>query len=236
MMEISAHLPYMASIVERPKEGRHAYQVKWRQAGHWQTENFGDRDSADSFKGLVEAHGGNWPHGWVRGEGFVQAERKDGDMPFKVWAERYIDSRTGIDDATRDRYRRELHRHLALIQHTDQYGQVHPATIGTRATRRRGCDARHTPSRSRTGTASCTRSSGPAAIEATPPLRTVNCCSRTLLPRVDVGIEAEMTFLERDEYQRVVQELPVQGSRDVVDRSVARRGCRVTLSSGTPSA
>ncbi|MHC3389351.1 hypothetical protein ACLQ2E_07785 [Streptomyces lavendulocolor] len=188
----------MASIVERPKkDGTATYQVKWRQAGHWQTENVGDRDSADSFKGLVEAHGGKWPHGWVRGEGFVQAERKDGDMPFKVWAERYIDSRTGIDDATRDRYRRELHRHLALLRHTDQYGQVHPAIIGNitaedvqrwvRTEEQGERDPRDPEKwlRRKAHPKSIANRHGlmysivQAAIEATPPLRTVNCCART---------------------------------------------------------
>ncbi|MFE2031531.1 hypothetical protein [Streptomyces hygroscopicus] len=38
----------MASIVERPKrDGATTFQVKWRQDGEWQTEKFGDRDSAD---------------------------------------------------------------------------------------------------------------------------------------------------------------------------------------------
>ncbi|MFF9611416.1 hypothetical protein ACF1D3_18035 [Streptomyces sp. NPDC014728] len=53
----------MASIVERPKkDGTTAYQVKWHQDGEWQSEKFGDSDSAKQFKNLVEAHGGQWPH------------------------------------------------------------------------------------------------------------------------------------------------------------------------------
>ncbi|WP_143203532.1 hypothetical protein [Streptomyces sp. CB01580] len=66
--------PDIASIGERPKkDGTTAYQVKWRQDGEWQSEKFGDSDSAKQFKNLVEAHGGQWPHSWVRGEGTARS-------------------------------------------------------------------------------------------------------------------------------------------------------------------
>ncbi|MEK8170992.1 hypothetical protein NKH77_19895 [Streptomyces sp. M19] len=72
----------MASIVERPKKsGEITYQIKWRQDGDWQTENFGDEDSAKQFKGLVEAHGNRWP--WCRAA--VRAGRsRDGATLFRV--------------------------------------------------------------------------------------------------------------------------------------------------------
>lgn len=70
----------MASIVERPKEdGTTTYQVKWRQDGEWQSEKFGDSDRAKQFKSLVEAHGDQWPHDWVRGEGFVEETAVPGE-------------------------------------------------------------------------------------------------------------------------------------------------------------
>ncbi|MFF9072335.1 hypothetical protein ACF1A9_08445 [Streptomyces sp. NPDC014872] len=123
--------PDIASIGERPKkDGTTAYQVKWRQDGEWQSEKFGDSDSAKQFKNLVEAHGGQWPHGWVRGEGFVEEEAIPGDVAFGVWAARYIDHLTGIDERTREDYHRDLRIHLPLLRHTDLAGHEHPATIG----------------------------------------------------------------------------------------------------------
>lgn len=121
----------MASIVERPKkDGTTTYQVKWRQDGEWQSEKFGDPDGAKQFKDLVEAHGGQWPHGWVRGEGFVEETAIPGDMPFETWAARYIDRLTGIEERTREDYRRDLRIHLSLLRHTSAAGREHPATIG----------------------------------------------------------------------------------------------------------
>ncbi|MER7787801.1 hypothetical protein [Streptomyces sp. NPDC097640] len=120
----------MASIVERPrKDGTSTFQVKWRQDGEWQTEKFGDQDSADAFKSLVEAHSGRWPYGWVRGEGFVEQPEVPGDMTFLAYAERYVNRLTGIDDRTREDYHREIRLHLSLLQHVEPTGQVVPATI-----------------------------------------------------------------------------------------------------------
>ncbi|MGW0668175.1 hypothetical protein [Streptomyces sp. NPDC002746] len=82
----------MASIVERPKkDGTTTYQVKWRQDGKQESERFGDPDGAVQFKALVEAHGGQWPHGWGRGQGFVEETAIPGDQPFETWATRYVD-------------------------------------------------------------------------------------------------------------------------------------------------
>src|SRR4051812_45735172 len=100
--ESAPYLPSMASIVERPqKSGAITYQVKWRQDGQWQTENFGGDEGATQagqFKALVEAHGNKWPHGWVKGEGFVETPATPGDMPLVDYATRYVQRLTGIDD------------------------------------------------------------------------------------------------------------------------------------------
>ncbi|EST35771.1 hypothetical protein N566_17335 [Streptomycetaceae bacterium MP113-05] len=52
----------MAYIVERPHKGSGStFQVKWREGGARngarQSERFGDPDSAEAFKKLIDAHG-----------------------------------------------------------------------------------------------------------------------------------------------------------------------------------
>jgi hypothetical protein len=123
----------MASIVERPKKtGGITYQVKWRLGGHppVQTENFADPAAAETFRQLVELHKGQWPPGWVKGQGFVEEPSQPGDMPLLTYAHRYVDRLTGIDDRTREDYRREVRIHFALIHHAQPSGLVVPATIG----------------------------------------------------------------------------------------------------------
>ncbi|MFC9753021.1 tyrosine-type recombinase/integrase [Streptomyces sp. NPDC056921] len=226
----------MASIVERPKkDGTTTYQVKWRQDGEWQSEKFGDPDGAGQFKNLVEAHGGQWPHGWVRGEGFVEETAIPGDMPFETWAARYIDRLTGIEERTREDYRRDLRIHLSLLRHTDAAGREYAASIGNltpddisdwvRAEekgepapekagtwQRRPADPKSIANRH--GLLFCIVQ---AAIDATPQLRTTNCCKKTRLPRIDDHVEEEMTFLERDEYQRIAAEITDPDARALAD-------------------
>jgi integrase len=115
----------MASIVERPKKGGDTtYQVKWRQDGEWQTERFGDTDSAKTFKGLVEAHGNQWPHGWTRGHGFVEPDTHPDDVPLLDFAHRYVDRLTGIDARTRKDYKRDIDNHFGGLSYTGPDGEV----------------------------------------------------------------------------------------------------------------
>lgn len=226
----------MASIVERPKkDGSSTFQVKWRQDGEWQSEKFGDADGADQFKKLVEAHGGKWPHGWVRGEGFVEPDTTPGDVPLIAYAERYVNRLTGIDDRTREDYHREIRLHFAHLEHVRTDGLAVPATICnltqddvTDWVRREeaGLPAKDDPAkwerrpadpksiRNRHGLLYCIVQ---AAVEAEPQLRTANCCKRTNLPRIDDHTEEDMTFLEKDEYLRVAQELKDPDARALAD-------------------
>lgn len=103
----------MAYIQERPhKNGAVTYQVRWIEGGgrtgEKQSERFGDRGSAEQFRDLVNAHGQHWPHGWVSGRGFVEPETHPGDVPIADYANRYVDRLTGIEERTRDDYRREV--------------------------------------------------------------------------------------------------------------------------------
>jgi integrase len=226
----------MASIVERPqKSGAITYQVKWRQDGDWQSERFGDEDSASQFKKLVEAHNNQWPHGWVKGHGFMETPPTPGDVPLTDYANRYVDRLTGIDERTRDDYRREVRIHLSLLRHADPYGLEGEATIcnvtqddvqdwvrleeageqhpdDPEKWKRRPADPKSIANRH--GLLYCIVQS---AIEATPQLRTTNCCAKTRLPRVDDHTEEEMTFLERDEYVRIAQEITDPAAKDLAD-------------------
>ncbi|MFD6415943.1 tyrosine-type recombinase/integrase [Streptomyces sp. NPDC060194] len=232
----------MASIVPRPrKSGEITYQVKWRQDGEWQGEKFGDpdpeigRQQAEQFQALVEAHGNRWPHGWVKGHGFVEPDTDPNDPLLTDFATRYVDRLTGIDERTREDYHREIRIHFALLQHTRTDGAVRPATIGNltqddvtdwvrieeagernpddpEGWLRRPADPKSIANRH--GLLYCIVQS---AIEASPQLRTANCCSRTRLPRADNEIQEEMCFLEREEYQRIAAELTDPDARDLAD-------------------
>ncbi|RYJ29403.1 integrase [Streptomyces sp. L-9-10] len=226
----------MASIVERPKkDGTATYQVKWRQGGKQESEKFGDPEGAETFKKLVEAHGNKWPHGWVRGKGFITEPEIPGDVPFGPYAERYVTRLNGIDERTEEDYLREVRIHFSLLRHTDAAGREHPATIGNlvdddisdwvRAEKkgerhpddpekwlRRPADPKSIANRH--GLLFCIIQS---AVDATPQLRTTNCCKKTDLPRTDNHVDEEMTFLERDEYQRIAAEITDPDARNLAD-------------------
>ncbi|MDQ0943326.1 site-specific integrase [Streptomyces sp. V1I1] len=229
----------MATIRKRErKDGSCIYQVRWLQGGRggsWESEPFGDEASAEQFKKLVDAHGQQWPHGWVKGQGFVEEPAVPGDVPLDSYATRYVDRLTGIDERTREDYHREIRIHFAVLKHTDHAGREHPATICTltqddvtdwvRAEEegerdqadpekwaRRPADPKSIANRH--GLLYCIVQ---AAIDADPQLRTMNCCKRTKLPRVDDHTVEEMTFLERDEYQRIAAEITDPDARDLAD-------------------
>ncbi|EGX60154.1 integrase [Streptomyces zinciresistens K42] len=116
----------MASIVPRPKKsGEITYQVKWRQDGDWQTENFGGEEGeeqAGQFRKLVEAHGNRWPHGWIKGRGFVEPDTHPDDVDLIAWAHRYADRLTGISERTRADYKRDISRHFAGVPYQREDG------------------------------------------------------------------------------------------------------------------
>jgi integrase len=229
----------MATIRKRErKDGSATYQVRWLQGGRggsWESEAFGDEDSADQFRKLVDAHGQQWPHGWVKGRGFVEPDEQPGDIPLMKWATRYVDRLTGIDIRTREDYYREIRIHFEHIVHTRADGIEVPATICNLTQDdvtdwvRREEDGERDPAdpekwlrreadpksiRNRHGLLYCIVQ---AAVDAEPQLRTTNCCKKTRLPRVDDHIDDDMTFLERDEYARVAQEIKDPDARDLAD-------------------
>lgn len=229
----------MASIRKRDRrDGTAIYQVRWLQGGRggdWQSEKFADEESAKQFKQLVDAHGQQWPHGWVKGRGFVEEPTADGDMPLIDWALRYVDRLTGIDERTRRDYRRDIENHFSIIRHVTVSGRVVPATIANltaddvqdwvRAQEAGEKDPEHpgqwlrrpASPKSIANRHGLLSSIVQAAVEADPPLRSKNCCAGTRLPRQDDGIDEEMCFLERDEYARIAAEISDPHARDLAD-------------------
>jgi integrase len=232
----------MATIRERPrKTGGTTYTVLWRASGtrdgKQESEPFQDEKHAEVFRGLVDLNGQQWPPGWVRGQGFVPTEPAKGkDISFAEWAERVVGRLTGIEERTRRDYRRELHNHVTgILVHTEPDGRRTEATIGNitaddltdwvRA-QETGVKDPQDPEkwiRKPAAPKSISNRHGllygifQAAIEAEPPLRTSNPCSKTKLPRLDDGTEDEMVFLERDEWQRIRAELLLINGGDGVD-------------------
>ncbi|WP_328404062.1 site-specific integrase [Streptomyces sp. NBC_00390] len=229
----------MANIVERAcKDGTVTFQVRWREGGRGgrqQNEKFGSRPSAEQFKKLVDAHGQQWPRGWVRGHGFAEPETYPDDVPLVEWAYRCVDRLTGVDELTREDYRREIRLHISLARHTLPTGALVPATICNLTAddvrdwirlEESGLRDPQDPQRwvrkpahpkslaKRHGLLHCFVQ---AAVEAEPQLRTKNCCQNTRLPRVDHLIEEEMTYLERGEYLRVASEIWDPHARDLTD-------------------
>lgn len=96
----------MASIEQRSNDWR----VVWRQDGAKQYERFGSQSTAEQFAAMVRAHGGRWPHGWIKGHGFT--ETPSAAPSFAEWAERAITSRATANPRTRHDYQRDINRHL----------------------------------------------------------------------------------------------------------------------------
>ncbi|MER7833522.1 site-specific integrase [Streptomyces sp. NPDC095602] len=229
----------MASIRRREKrDGTATFQVRWLEGGRggsWETEIFGDEDSAADFKKLVEAHGNKWPYGWVKGKGFVEPDDDPDDPPLLEFAARYIDRLTGIDDRTREDYHREVRNRFTHLEHVRADGRVYPATVGNitpgdvmdwvrreesglrdpddpERWLRRPADPKSI--RNRHGLLFCIMQ---AAVDGEPQLRSRNPCKGTRLPRVDNHTVEEMTFLEKDEYQRIAAEMKDPAARDLTD-------------------
>lgn len=231
----------MASIRTRArKDGTATYEVRWKQggrAGSWEYEKFGDPGQASAFKGLVDAHGQQWPVGWVPGKGYVDEEDEEpahpDDVPWLDWCRRYVDRLTGIDERTRTDYRREIDRHLSLMRHTTLAGRVLPATAATITAddvqdwvRAEEAGEAHPEDperwlrkpaapksiRNRHGLLWCIVQ---AAVKAG--LREENCCQDTTLPRSDDQTDEEMVFLEAAEYQAIASRITDPRARDLTD-------------------
>jgi integrase len=231
----------MASIRRRVrKDGTTAHQVRWLEGGLRggipESEVFDSEPEAIQFKLLVDAHGQHWPPGWIKGEGFVQpktAEENRAVVTFDVWAERFVDTLTGVEVRTRHDYRRDIRNHFLptfgskdicnadAITPTDIKRWVNALEAGERDKKNREEWIRRPVSaKTLANLHGLLYGIFQAAVEAQPPLRTSNPCARTRLPRTDAGIEDEMTFLEREEFALIraaVKDICKGDALDLVD-------------------
>lgn len=112
----------MARIEQRKRvSGGVSARVQWRLGGGrgapMQTETFAagtdaqNMARAEGFKRMVEAAGGYWPDGWVKGEGFVRARSGDVYAPvpsFGEVGEEYVRQIVDISPGQRRRYLYQL--------------------------------------------------------------------------------------------------------------------------------
>ncbi|MFF8432807.1 tyrosine-type recombinase/integrase [Streptomyces bacillaris] len=204
---------------ERKRTGTR-YIVRWRGRGPDgeatnPTEYFDDPKSAERFRDLVDAHGQNWPPGWIRGQGFV-ADRRRQETMFEPYALAYVDRLTGIQGDTRARYKKEIRENMVpwLGPYSVEDGEgtivrdmvqdwVNDLVEGRLAP----LDPPNRKPRTKYAPKTVGDKHGllyaimQSAVDAEPPLRSSNPCAKTRLPRADgAEEEEEMVFLEREEW------------------------------------
>jgi hypothetical protein len=113
--------------------------VRWRsggsRSGRMQTEIFGAVSNdqnlarAEGFKRMVEAAGQEWPHGWVKGEGFVRP--RSGDDPMRPpptvadVGEQYVRQIVDLSPGQRKRYLAQV-RTLVDVEVAGSSGPYRP--------------------------------------------------------------------------------------------------------------
>ncbi len=98
----------MAAIVERPRRGGPAFQVRWRQDGRWQSDTFDTNRKAVRFRCDVEDSDNRWPQGWIPGHGYAELAVEPEEVPdtaFADIAERYLLTRVSVSSYQLARYR-----------------------------------------------------------------------------------------------------------------------------------
>lgn len=229
----------MAYITERNRTPRGknkkpetSYQVKWRlgstATGERQSETFRDPKKAAHFKSAVELAGGHYPpnflpgggdDGWVDDETYRRLTSPEAHKPamptLAEYAATWVQSLSGIEGQSRQRYRRMLALHIlpwfgeATI---DDTAAVNPIAIGTwineleAGTPAPGDDV----PRDELGPKSIRNIHGvlfallQSAVDAEPPLRPTNPCRKTRLPRLEDGEgDEEMVFLTQSEFSTI---------------------------------
>jgi integrase len=194
----------MASIVPRKnKQGEiTSYQVKWRlggkRGGLWQDERFdGDEEGLEAariFKEAVDAAGQQWPPGWVKGEGYVDAAAEDElRYRFDNFARQSIMNRTAGDRYKALRLRALEVYIFPTFGNCDVRSAEHfsKTTIAgwvnkMRETKvRRGSKIKPMASETLRGLHGLLSSVLKEAVVAEPPLRDRNPCDLTRLPKDD---------------------------------------------------
>jgi len=231
---------FMAYIVERTRKPRGknkkpetSYQVKWRRGGtaggERESETFRDPKKAAHFKSAVELADGQYPpnflpgggdDGWVDSETYRRLIDSGADKPkvptLAEYAATWVQSLSGIEGQSRQRYRRLLALHIlpwfgeAAI---DDTAAINPLTIGTWINELEAgtpAPADDVP-RDELGPKSIRNVHGvlfavlQSAVDAEPPLRATNPCRKTRLPKLEDGEgDEEMVFLTMPEFDTIV--------------------------------
>lgn len=227
----------MASVHSRKNKAGEitSYQVKWRLGGGRdapvQTERFDDEPSAEVFRDAVNEHGQQWPHGWVKGRGYIDPDAgTDEECRFANFARESIKNRTGIEE----RYRRDCYRDLdnyilptfanCDVRSTDHFSsKTIRAWVNLMAQTKVWRGSKHKTMSPKTlknlhGLLSSILNE---AVQHEPPLRARNPCELTRLPRVDDdgvtdGEGEDMEFLSPEEVAGIVSCLKRESDRRFV--------------------
>ncbi|MFE2352245.1 tyrosine-type recombinase/integrase [Kitasatospora cineracea] len=219
----------MAFIRVRERaDGVLIYTVTWRSGrrAKQESEPFDDETLAKRFRDLVNGHGQQWPPGWVPGKGFAApdlgpADETDPSHWFEPYAMAYIDTLTGVEGGTKRKYRKLVEQNMV------PWFRDHTVTDGPHAIRSEhvkrwvnalaaGQPAPHDPPdrrRRRYASKTIRNQHGllsailGAAASGENPLRSVNPCLETTLPRPDDSDEEVATFLEHWEAGLILRHL-----------------------------
>ncbi|MGW2964028.1 tyrosine-type recombinase/integrase [Streptomyces sp. NPDC001220] len=233
----------MASVVPRKNKAGEivTYQVKWRaggkRTGEWQHERFdGDEagsEAAELFARAVDEAGQQWPAGWVKGEGYIDAQAENTDAlryRFDNYARQSIENRTASKRYKRVRYRAMEVYIFPTFGNCDVRSTEHfsKATIGAWVNRmrttkvKRGAEIKNMSSETLRGLHGLLASVLKEAVIAEPPLRDRNPCDLTRLPKDDergVGDDEstdEMEFMTPEEVAGLVDCFPRASDRMLV--------------------
>jgi len=204
----------MAAIVARKRtDGSFGYKVQWRldgrRDGAWQSETFDSRLAAAKFQAQVEAHGGLWPEGWVKGVGFVRAQDDVappvGANALLAFGEAYVRRLTSVGPYTQTRYLRQVHKLVGWLR---TIKGVEPTVQNVTA----DDDRDWINARRRAGMSPKTIAnyhgllSGILKDAMLKGLTPRNPCDGVRLPPADDDIEtdADKTFLTEDEFTRLL--------------------------------
>jgi len=219
----------MASIHAQTNRAGSTYRVLWRDGGRQSSLTFADRASAERFKVLIDHHG---PAEALR---VVELKERGKQVPTVAeWLSTHIDSLTGVQPATLQRYRTYLSRDVT-------FGNL-PITAVTEATIAKWVQGMNGSGK----TIACKHGFVSSGFNAAVRARLIpsNPCQGRRLPRTQVE---EMVFLTAPEFGLLREGIPIQRWKDLAtwlvstgmrfseataltpaDIDLERRTCRIT--------
>ncbi|WP_288337878.1 site-specific integrase [uncultured Gordonia sp.] len=179
----------MASVQFRPlADGTKRWRVLWREAGKQRNLTFWDEDSAGDFARDIDLHGAEEA---LRIRGVIDAGGRE--VTLTQWLRAHVDSLTGIQQATRDRYLSYITHDIAPTIGVMPLSAVTEATIGRWVT-----DLGDASGKTVQNKHAFLSQGLKAAVRAGKIDR--NPCEGRRLPRT---LRQEMVFLSRAEFDRV---------------------------------